>query len=168
MFTAQINAKSAIKLENGKSPNSWLVDGKKLQIDKVDLDENSVHILFNNRSFRVNILSADKKSKTYSFKINNQKFDVCLKDKYDALLQQLGMDASASKKINELKAPMPGLVVDIFVNNGQDIKKGDPLLVLEAMKMENILKSNADGIIKNVEVKKGSTVEKNEVLVHFE
>ena len=168
MFTAQINAKSSIKLEKGKSKNTWLVNGKELQIDKVDLNDNSMHVLLNSKSYRIQVLSADKKTKNYSFKINNQNYEVCLKDKYDELLQKLGMDTSASKKINELKAPMPGLVVDIFVDNGQNIKKGDPLLVLEAMKMENILKSSADGTIKKVEVKKGSTVEKNEVLVHFE
>lgn len=168
MFIAQINAKSAIKLEKGKGQDSWIIDGKELQIDKLDLDSNSIHVLLDRKSFRVQLLSADKKTKTYSFKINNQTYNVNLKDKYDDLLQKLGMDASASKKVNELKAPMPGLVVDIFVNNGQEIKKGDALLVLEAMKMENILKSNADGTIKKVEVKKGSTVEKNEVLIHFE
>ena len=77
------------------------------------------------------------------------------------------MDALHAKKAADLKAPMPGLVVEVSVSEGQEIKKGDKLVVLEAMKMENILKSPADGVVKKVNVKKGNTVEKNEVLILF-
>ena len=77
------------------------------------------------------------------------------------------MDSLQSKKISDLKAPMPGLVVEVAVVDGQEVSKGDRLVVLEAMKMENILKAPADAIIKKVNVKKGSTVEKNEMLILF-
>jgi biotin carboxyl carrier protein len=77
------------------------------------------------------------------------------------------MDKLHSAKVNELKAPMPGLVLDIVVSEGQEVKKGDALVVLEAMKMENILKSPADVVVKKISVKKGTAVEKNQVLVLF-
>lgn len=168
MFTAQINTKTTINLKPGNNAGTWLVNNDEVYVDKINMNEHSMHVLINNKSYRVNVLHADRVTKTFIFKINNQKVEVTLKDKYDELLHQLGMDATASAKQNDLKAPMPGLVVDVFVDKGQDIKKGDALLVLEAMKMENILKSDSDGIVKKVEVKKGSKVEKNEVLVHFE
>ncbi|HSH65835.1 MAG TPA: acetyl-CoA carboxylase biotin carboxyl carrier protein subunit, partial [Bacteroidia bacterium] len=72
-----------------------------------------------------------------------------------------------TNKINEIKAPMPGLVLDIRVNEGDSIQKGDAVIVLEAMKMENIIKSPVDGTIKKINVKKGLAVEKNQVLVQF-
>ena len=77
------------------------------------------------------------------------------------------MDNLAAAKVNEIKAPMPGLVLDIRVAEGDEVKKGDSILVLEAMKMENIIKSPTDGIIKKINVKKGIAVEKNQVLIHF-
>jgi biotin carboxyl carrier protein len=62
---------------------------------------------------------------------------------------------------------MPGLVLEVRVKVGDTVKKGDPLLVLEAMKMENILKSPADGIIQKVHVQKSAAVEKNQTLINF-
>ena len=60
---------------------------------------------------------------------------------------------------------MPGLVLKVLVNEGQEFKKGDNLLVLEAMKMENILKAPVDGTVKGIKIKAGDKVEKNEVLL---
>jgi biotin carboxyl carrier protein len=77
------------------------------------------------------------------------------------------MDNLAAKKVNEVKAPMPGMVLKILVKDGDEVKKGDPLLVLEAMKMENILKSPTDGVIKKIAAVTGVAVEKNQLLIQF-
>ncbi len=77
------------------------------------------------------------------------------------------MDNLNANKINEIKAPMPGLVLDIRVAEGDAVKKGDTILVLEAMKMENSIKSPTDGLVKKISVKKGLAVEKNQVLINF-
>ena len=100
-------------------------------------------------------------------KINSVKYAIDLKDKYDELLHSLGMDNIASAKINQVKAPMPGMVLNILVHEGNEVKKGDVLLVLEAMKMENMLKSPTDGVIKKIAVQKGNAVEKNQLLIQF-
>ncbi len=93
--------------------------------------------------------------------------EVQLRDQYDDRLQALGMDASAGKKTGDLKAPMPGLVIDVAVSEGQQVKKGDTLVVLEAMKMENTLKAPGDAVVKKIHIEKGVTVEKNQVLIQL-
>ncbi len=62
---------------------------------------------------------------------------------------------------------MPGLIIDLRVKDGDAVMPGDPLLILEAMKMENMIKASAAGIVKSVKVKKGDSVEKNQVLIEF-
>ena len=100
--------------------------------------------------------------------INGQSYNTSVKDQFDLLLEGLGMQATDVKKINNLKAPMPGLIQSIAVEPGQEIQKGDTLLVLVAMKMENIIKSSGDGIVKNLKITPGEIVEKNQVLIEFQ
>jgi biotin carboxyl carrier protein len=92
---------------------------------------------------------------------------VALKEKLDLMLEKMGIANGSASKINNVKAPMPGLIIDLKVKAGDVVKAGEPLLILEAMKMENILKSSREGVIKNVKVKKGESVEKGQVLLEF-
>ncbi|MDR2684357.1 MAG: acetyl-CoA carboxylase biotin carboxyl carrier protein subunit [Prevotellaceae bacterium] len=69
------------------------------------------------------------------------------------------------KKPNEIRAFMPGTIRAVFVKVGDNIEKGDKLLVLDAMKMDNELTAPIDGKVKKVSVKTGQTVVKNELLV---
>ena len=113
------------------------------------------------------MVKIDPETKTFTFKINGRNYTVTLKDKFDLLLEKMGMHNTAGSKVNTIKAPMPGLIIDLKIKSGDSVKQGDPLLILEAMKMENILKSPGDGVVKNVKVKKGDSVEKGQVLVEF-
>lgn len=144
-----------------------LIDGKEFSWDVIEVKEGSYHVLKNNRSYTVEVIRMDKAEKTLTISVNGNKYQLNVKDKFDELLKSLGMDNMNSSKVNEIKAPMPGLVLDIRVAEGDVVKKGDPIIVLEAMKMENILKSPADGTIKKINVKKGVAVEKNQVLINF-
>jgi biotin carboxyl carrier protein len=90
-----------------------------------------------------------------------------LKDRFDQLLEQMGMSAAATTKVNDIKAPMPGLIVGINVQSGDVVKKGDAVLILEAMKMENLIKAAGEGTIRTVRVNKGDRVEKNQILIEF-
>ena len=68
----------------------------------------------------------------------------------------------------DIKAPMPGKVLSVVVTEGDEVKKGDAILILEAMKMENVLKAEGDCIIKKVLVNKEESVEKNQVLIELD
>jgi biotin carboxyl carrier protein len=164
MYTATVN-NTSYKIE--KEGKDVIVNGEKLQIDTIEINPASFHILRNNVSYNVDVVRINKEEKTALIRVNGNKYEVKITDKFDELLKNLGMDSMATKKVNNIKAPMPGLVINIIAREGDAVKKGDPLLVLEAMKMENILKSPADGVVKRIAVNKGMAVEKNQLLIEF-
>ena len=135
--------------------------------DIVALGDGRYHILYEGRSFNAEVVEADYAAKNIVLKLNGQRVELQAKDRFDLLLERLGMANAASAKVNELKAPMPGLIVDIRVQPGQAVQKGDPLLVLEAMKMENILKAPADGTVGSLKISLRDNVQKGQVLVQF-
>lgn len=137
-------------------------------LDVISLSDSKKHVILDNKSYSIEYVSFDKEKKEAILKVNNNTYKVTLKDKYDLLLKELGMSNMATKVIKEIKAPMPGLVVSIEVEKGQEVKAGDAILILEAMKMENVLKSPIDGVIKSIKTEKSTTVDKNAVLIEFE
>lgn len=150
-----------------KKGDLTFVNGEQLTIDALLLKNGTQHWLVNNRSYRVEVEEVNRTEKKYVIRVNGKTLQVVLKEKLDDLLHELGMDNLVTQKINDLRAPMPGLVVDVLVTDGQQIKKGDTIIVLEAMKMENSLKALADATVKKVLAVKGAAVEKNEVLVQM-
>lgn len=164
MYQAKINGKD---FEIAKREGGLTVNGEPFQWDLVNISDGYFHILHKNKSYQAEVVKADRATKTFQIKINNKLHSVVVKDKFDLLLEKMGMANGGGTKINNVKAPMPGLVIDLKVKPGDTVKTGDPLLILEAMKMENILKSPAEGIIKNVKTKKGESVEKGQVLIEF-
>ena len=145
--------------------NAISLNNEKKDISFAALSDNKYHVLMNNKSYNVEIISINTESKTASLKGNNRVYECEIKDQFDDLLKSLGLDNLNTKKLNDIKAPMPGLVLKVLVEEGQEFKKGDNLLVLEAMKMENILKAPADGKVKSIKIKPGDKVEKNEILL---
>jgi biotin carboxyl carrier protein len=151
-----------------KKAETVLLNGKPVDADVLKLNKNKFHVLINNHSYNIELLNKDENGKMQTVLVNGQKQIIEIKDKYDDLLKQLGMDKLMGNKINLLKAPMPGLVLKVMVNEGQVIKKGDGLIVLEAMKMENIIKASADGIVKKIHIEEKNTVDKNQKMIEFE
>ena len=147
--------------------DSITLNGQPFAWDIADLGAGRYHVLHEGRSYNAEVVSADYTTKDIVLKINGQRVELHAKDRFDLLLERLGMSNAATAKVNELKAPMPGLIVDIRVQPGQAVLKGDPLLVLEAMKMENILKAPADGIVSSLKVTLRDNVQKGQVLVQF-
>ena len=164
MYTVSTNNNS-YKIE--KENDTWKLNGENISIDQIQISETNYHIIKDNKTYDVDIIKFNKEDKTALVKVNGTKYELKIADKFDELLKNLGMDNLAAKKVNNIKAPMPGLVLNILVEDGTVVKKGDALIVLEAMKMENILKSPTDGTVKKISVKKGVAVEKNQVLIEF-
>ena len=152
---------------NVNNKYDFALDGNEKGFDIIEVKQGIFHIIKDNKSYNAEVLKANKEEKSFVIRVNGNKYTVQIKDKYDDLLKELGIDTTSSKKIKEMKAPMPGLVVDVRVKEGDAIKKGDALVVLQAMKMENILKCPADATVKKIHVKKDDTIEKNQLLVSF-
>ena len=159
--------KQEYKIGFDKNLKSGTIDNQSFNWDVSKINERTFHVIKNNKSYNIEMLKANPEEKNFFIKVNGRKFKFAVKDKYDELLKSLGMDNMASTKVANLKAPMPGLVINIAVEVGQTVQKGDALLILEAMKMENVIKSPTDGVIKSITVKKGDAVEKNQVLLNF-
>tara|TARA_Y100001954_G_C15787023_1_gene593051 strand:- start:1041 stop:1511 length:471 start_codon:yes stop_codon:yes gene_type:complete len=143
-------------------------EGNDFSWDCIEVKEGRFHILFKGQSLVADVIEANTNQKTFIIRINNNNYSVQIKDKYDELLQSLGMDILNNQKESDIKAPMPGRVLDIMLDIGVSVAKGESVLVLEAMKMENVIKSPTDGVVKRITVKKNQAVEKNEVLIEFE
>lgn len=164
MYKATINHQT---FEIEPSPEGLLVNGEPLRWDISALGDGHFHLLADGTGYAAEFVKVDRATKTFTFKINGQLHVVELKDKFDLLLEKMGMHQGATGKVNNIKAPMPGLIIDLKISAGDSVKAGDPLLILEAMKMENILKSPGDGVVKSIKIKKGDSVEKGQVLVEF-
>ncbi|RLD62825.1 MAG: acetyl-CoA carboxylase biotin carboxyl carrier protein subunit [Bacteroidetes bacterium] len=144
------------------------VEGQDFELDIIRKDEVSYHLIKDNKSYNIEIVEVDKEEKIVNLKINGVPYLGKAFSEMDLLLKEMGMDNLSTKKLKELKAPMPGLVLDIQVNEGDEVNEGDKLVVLEAMKMENNLKAESGGRVKSINCSKGQAVEKNEVLIVFE
>lgn len=164
MYSVSIN-NSVFEVE--KSKNQLAVNGNILEWDITKTGDRHYHVIYQSHSYNLELVGLDFESKTLKLKLNNKPCEVKIRDKFDLLLEKLGMNNLQNNSAKEIKAPMPGLIFDIKVKEGDEVKKGDPVLILEAMKMENILKSPGDGIVKSVKIKKGQSVEKNQVLIQF-
>jgi biotin carboxyl carrier protein len=138
------------------------------KLDAVKVAEANFHILKDSKPYKAEIVSADFISKKYTVKVNNNSYEVTISNALDELIKNMGIQRGRTKIVNAIKAPMPGLILEISVEVGQTVKENDPLLILEAMKMENSFLSPRDGVIKSIAVEKGNAVDKGQLLVEFE
>lgn len=149
--------------------NGFSFSFSKEELDKTDIiqvSEDSFNVIKDHRSTGAKILEAN--AKQLQIEIDGETFNIEIKDELDQVLEQMGFGKANIKQVKEIKAPMPGLVLEIAVTDGQEVKQGDKLLILEAMKMENSIIIHADAIIKKIFVTAGQAVEKGQVLVELE
>jgi len=168
MYHAVINEHRILEIDwNGKDAKGSL-DAVQFEVDVISDEKNRYHFIYNNRSVSVELLEMNFELKTARVKVNNTVYSVTLKDQFDDLLKSLGMELTSVVKHKDVKAPMPGMVLSVLVSPGQSVEKETPLVILEAMKMENVIRSPTEGVIKKVSAVQGNAVEKNAILIEFE
>lgn len=164
MYTVTIGNKS-YKLEADQEVVK--LNDSPFVLDWVKINEKQFHAIKDHRSYNIELVEINKSAKQATIKVNSAFYKISLKDQFDELLKTMGLENLATIVVKDIKAPMPGLVLKVLVNNNDEVKKGDSLMVLEAMKMENLIKSPGDGRIKEIKIQSGDKVEKNQVLVFF-
>jgi len=155
-----------VSIKNGNTFE--LTEEQAKEIDVVQLGNKQFHLLKDNRSFQIEILKEDFFKRTYTIKVNEFEFEINISTPLEKLIKELGFELGSSKKVSEIKAPMPGLILSLKVEEGQEVEEGQSLLILEAMKMENNFSSPRAGIIKSIAVKEGQAVDKGQILIEFE
>lgn len=150
----------------------WNIDGEESvgregAVVKWD-DHKFFTLTYNGQTFNGEILE-DKTEQNYlKIKINHRVLEIAKKGELDDLIKELGLDKPKIKKLKELEAPMPGRIVNVAVNIGDELEVGDEILSLEAMKMENVLKAEGIGVVKEINVSTDDIVDKGSVLIEFE
>ncbi|MFT6338653.1 MAG: biotin carboxyl carrier protein [Halioglobus sp.] len=126
------------------------------------------HVLKDKKAYHVSPPKVGQNPKTGTIHVNNKRFRFDIMDQYDQLVNSMGLDAIAEVKVTDIIAPMPGLILDIMVNPGDEIEVGSSILILEAMKMENVIKAEGNGVVKSVNFVVGATVDKGAVIIEME
>ncbi len=150
----------------------WNIDGNQVQSSEgasITWDDHKYFTLtYSGQEFNGEIMDENVESNSLAIKINHRVFHVKKQGPLDGLIAELGLDTPKVRKLKELEAPMPGRIVNIAVEIGQELNVGDEILSLEAMKMENVLKAEGIGKVKAVNIANDQVVEKGAILIEFE
>ena len=132
------------------------------------LSEGTFRVTIQGKSYQVEAIEGPDPLGNMTVRVAGIEREVKILNERALLLDKMGMFSGDTKAELQLCAPMPGKVLSVKVSPGQFVKPGDALLVLEAMKMENVIKSAVEGVVEDVPAKPGMAVEKGELLVAFE
>jgi biotin carboxyl carrier protein len=139
-----------------------LVNGQPREVDFLPLGPSLYSIIMNNLSLEAVI---DDKDGQYQVLMGGRLYEGQVLDERARLLLSRSGDLSDSSGEVSIKAPMPGLIVAVTVAEGQAVKKGETVVILESMKMQNELKSPRDGTVQRISVQPGQSVEQKKALV---
>jgi biotin carboxyl carrier protein len=166
MFKATVNEDYTFEI--ALEDDQITIDGQKFTVDNEQTGASAFHLLQGHTSCKAEVLDFDSEEKIFTILISGREYRVQVADRYDILLEKLGMDEMVGAQINQVEAPMPGKVLSVHVEEGDEVSKDQKLLVLEAMKMENVIKAPGDGTIKTVHIADGETVDKKQLLIELE
>ena len=164
----QIKVNGNAPLEIQKKDDQWLINEAAANADIQWQANGQISVLLDHKSYTAQVEKLDKETKELVLKINGQRYTIAIKEEIDILLDKMGINLSAMQKAAPLKAPMPGMILKVLVEPGQVVNKGDGLLILEAMKMENVLKASGTATIKAIKAVEKTAVEKGAILIEME
>jgi biotin carboxyl carrier protein len=164
-YVVRINDKT--KNISVKNNNILDIDGKNFNYELLDLNCNSFLLKLNDSFYEISCSESD--GENLSLVINGINFDTIVRSSLQEKAIRLIEEASTSvHHKTEVKAPMPGMILNIKKSVGDNINQGESVVILEAMKMENDIKSPTSGVIKSVQVSEGAAVEKGMILFSIE
>lgn len=158
----------SFKANVNKSLDFDISETESTNLDSIKISPDIYHVLHKNVSYKAEIIESNFHNKSYEVTVNNNTYNIQILNELDILVKDMGFEIGNVKTVNNIKAPMPGLILEIDVKVGQEVNEDDTLLILEAMKMENVITSPRSGVIKSISVKKGDAVDKNQMLIEFD
>jgi len=156
-----------IKVIVNESINYELEPANLVNLNLIALTNSKYHVLKNDKSFKVNLIKSDFSKRAYLIEVNSNKYHVKILNSIDETIKKIGLSIGISKKSNDIIAPMPGLILSVNVKENQEVKEGEILLILEAMKMENAIESPKNGVVKSINIKVGNTVSKGALMIEL-
>jgi biotin carboxyl carrier protein len=166
MLQITINDKNGYAI--AREDAQWTINERAADLDIRKQPNGLISVLYNGKSFTAIVEKVDTKNKELTLRIDGQPYKLAIQEPIDQLLSSMGLDLKSMQKVEPVKAPMPGMVLKVLVEPGQQINKGDGLLILEAMKMENVLKASGPATVKAIKVNERTAVEKGAVLIEME
>jgi len=166
MYEAKINGQDPQEIQF--KGQEVIVNGLIQNLELVPMGPDSFQVIRPDGADTVHIVETNTAEKKVVLVINGKKAEVEITTELDRLLERMGLADALNSRVSEIKAPMPGLIHSLKVVVGDSVEKGDPLLILEAMKMENVIKSPDGGTVASIHVEQGASVEKNQLLISFE
>jgi biotin carboxyl carrier protein len=151
--------KVAIRRQDGSF--EFFLNDKKVDVEIAHENDAQMTLVINDRPFTIVVESDDQ------VLVNGQTYMVDVVDEQIRRFVKAGPDQSHKTDL-AVKAVMPGLVIDVNVSEGDQVKSGDGLLIIEAMKMQNEIKAPRDGTLKKISVTRGQTVNTGDTLVVIE
>jgi len=142
--------------------------GQAESLDWVQTAPGLYHLLHDHQPFHIEVVRAEPNKKRFTIRVNGRAYMVELADDLDQQIDRMGFQLRSTQSVTRIEAPMPGLILAVHVAAGAHVQEGDPLLILEAMKMENVILSPREGVIRQVAVQQGAAVDKKSLLVEFE
>ncbi len=161
----EISIDTQMKVEVDRNGNQVLIKKEPVGFELKKLSPSAFKVISDKKIYDIVLISQAKNE--LNLMVNGKTHTVSVKDHIEQILNELGMSATVASKVSEIKAPMPGTILGLSVSEGDAVEKGTPLLILEAMKMENVIKSPGEGVINKILISQGDNVEKNELLISF-
>ena len=167
-FIAKLGGQTSVVriTETEKSLYKVVVDGHEFTVDGRRTGRNNYSLLIDNRSFEVDV-DMDATEDEYRVLLDGRTYHISMSDERQVRVggRQSGIEVSGRQ---EVKIPMPGKVVTVLVNEGDTVDRGQGLVIVEAMKMENEVRAPGPGVVKEIRVKAGESVEAGQVLAIVE
>ncbi|MBC8485922.1 MAG: acetyl-CoA carboxylase biotin carboxyl carrier protein subunit, partial [Bacteroidetes bacterium] len=153
--------------------NRFSFNGKEYEYEHKFISDSIIVLRINNDNYIVKVDNDTENNNwnlgtAFNIDINSDNYKIICKSELDLLSEKFSNNKAGGKFKNIISSPMPGAIVKMNVKPGQRIQKGDVLLVLEAMKMENEIKAAKDCVVKEVLVKEKTSVEKGQVLIKLD
>ena len=135
------------------------------EFDLVEVSPNTYHLIFQDKNYHIEVDQVRFGKGQIHLRVNGSVHHVQVETPLERKIKALGINELNAGDGEIIQAPMPGKVLSVLIKEGEKVEAGQDLLILEAMKMENVIKSAQEGVVDKVHISDNDTVDKNQTIV---